>query len=101
EADDAGTDHTQGLGHGGKTQGTVVGQHLGLVERQARQSAWSGACGDNDMLGNEVFVSLAGNLDGPAAVHMSHERSRAMKESDFVLLEQIKDAVVVLLDHGG
>src|SRR5690554_3517688 len=101
QADDTGPDHTQGLGHRGKAQGTIVGQHLGLVEWEARQSAWSGARGDNDMLGNEIFVSFASNLDGPAAVHMSHEGTRAMKESNLVLLEQIQDAVVVLLDHRG
>src|SRR5690606_21677424 len=39
-------------------------------------------------------------LDGPATIHMGHERARAMEEGDLVLLEKIQDAVVVLLDDG-
>src|SRR6185503_8866870 len=46
------------------------------------------------------FVAGTGDCDLVAAINRFRERPFAMKERDLVLLEQIDDAVVVLLDHG-
>ena len=99
QADHASADDAQRLGHGADVQGAVVGQHDLFVERQAGQFTRRRARGDDDMLGDQVFLGGAGDLDGPAAFHLAAERALAVEERDLVLLEQVQDAVVVLLDH--
>src|SRR5690554_52467 len=98
QPNDTGTDHAQFLGHRRNAQRTVVRQHGGLVEFQARQLTRGGTRCNDHVLGNQFFFSLAGHLDAPAAVDLTRERTHAMKERDLVLLEQVKNAVVVLLD---
>src|SRR5690606_3680399 len=56
--------------------------------------------GDDDVFGDQIFVGLTGNLDGPATVNLGAERTLAMEERNLVLLEQVKDSFVVLLDDG-
>src|SRR5690606_26436198 len=47
----------------------------------------------------EVFLGRARHLDGIAAISLAGKGALAMEEGDLVFLEQIQDAVVVLLDH--
>ena len=51
------------------------------------------------MLAREGFALVARYGNFVAAVHGLDERAFAVKEADFVLFEQVKDAVVVLFDH--
>src|SRR5690606_26147432 len=100
QADYTCPDNTQLLGNRRDTQGAIVGKYLCLIERQAGQFAWRRARGNDDVLGNQVFFCLARNLDGPAAVALRNEGTRAVKESYLVFLEQIQNAVIVLLYDG-
>ena len=99
QADDAGADHAQRLRHGADVQRAVVGQHDLFIERQAGQLARRRTGGDHHVLGNQVFLGGAGDLDGPAALDLADERALAMEEGDLVLLEQVQDAVVVPVSY--
>lgn len=99
EADHARADHAQLLGHGADVQRAVVGQDVLFVKGQAGQLARRRAGGHDDVLGDQVGVGGAGDLDGPATVDLAGERALAVEIRDLVLLEQVQDAVVVLLDH--
>jgi hypothetical protein len=63
-------------------------------------SAGVGAGGHHDLLAGDDFLFLAGNLDFVAAFDSLHEGAAAVEEGDLVLLEQVQDAVVVLLHDG-
>jgi hypothetical protein len=99
QADHARADQAQLLGHRANAQRAVVGQHVLFVKRHAGQRAGVGAGGHDDLLAHQRFFGGAGHLDLVAAVGRLHERTTAMEEADLVLLEQVQDAVVVLLHH--
>ena len=100
QADHARADHTQLLGHGAHAQRAVVGQHVDFVKCHAWQRAGVGAGGHDDLLAHQGFAGCTLHLDFVAAFDGLGERATAMEEADLVLLEQVQDAVVVLLHHG-
>ena len=85
------------FGHRGDAQRAVVGQDALLVERRARQRARVRAGGDDHVPGLHDLVGRALDRDLVAAVDRLRERPAAVEERDLVLLEQVQDAVVVLL----
>src|SRR5512147_99724 len=51
------------------------------------------------MAGDERFLRRTADLDLDSGIVAADERTAAVEERDLVLLEQVQDAVVVLLDH--
>ena len=100
QADDAGADHAQLLRHFGNGQCAGVGEDQLFIELGTRQSAGVGAGGDDDVLGGDGFFGSAGNLDLVAVGVALDEGAATVEEGHLVLLEQVQDAIVVLLDHG-
>ena len=100
QPDHARANDAQPLGHGAHAQCAVVAEDVDLVKRRAGQRAGAGAGGDDDLSARQRFglASCHGNF--VAAIHRLDKGAAAMKERDLVLLEQVQDAVVVLLDHG-
>jgi hypothetical protein len=94
QPDHAGADHTQLLGHGTDLQRAVVAEDLLLVEGRTRQRTGAGAGGHHHLLGLQGLLT---GLQFIAAVLGRHEAAAAVEEADLVLLEQVEDAVVVLL----
>src|SRR5690606_30149463 len=87
EADYTRTDDTQFFGNTGQSQRTVVGKDFFLVKRQTGKFARRRPGGDDDVFGDQIFVGLTGNLDGPATVNLGAERTLAMEERNLVLLD--------------
>ncbi len=102
EPDHARADHCQALGHCAQTQAAVVGEHVDFIERHPRQGARAGARGHDHLLGGQGLWFSARpcrHRDFVAALEGAHEAAPAVEKRDLVLLEQVQDAVVVLLDH--
>ena len=103
QPDDAGADDAEFFGRRAagfaNAQSAVVGEDVFFVKRRAGQLAGAGAGGHDDLLAREGFALVARYGNFVAAVHGLDERAFAVKEADFVLFEQVKDAVVVLFDH--
>jgi hypothetical protein len=57
QADHAGADQAQLLGHRADAQGAVVAENQFFVERRARQRARAGAGGHDDLLAGQRFVA--------------------------------------------
>lgn len=70
-----------------------------FVERRIRQRARIGAGRDDDVLALERFVRSTRDGNFIAIRIGFHERAAAMEKADLVLLEQVQNAVIVLLDH--
>ena len=51
------------------------------------------------MLRGQAFVCFAANADLPCACRATRKRTLTVKKRDFVFLQQIQNAVVVLLHH--
>ena len=100
ESDHAGADHAERLGHRWNAQSAVVRQHRRLVERGAGQRARARTRRDDDLLAGQRLRLRAGDVDLVAALDRLRERAASVEERDLVLLEEIEDAVVVLLDDG-
>src|SRR5690554_4556704 len=50
------------------------------------------------MLGDDIGAFITGNLDGPATIDLRRKRPCTMEKGQLVLLEKIKDSIVILLD---
>ena len=79
-------------------QRAVIREHLLFIEGCTGQGPRGGAGGQHDLLAHQRFLSRAADLDLVAAVDRFHKRATTMKKADLVFLEQVQDAVVVLLD---
>ena len=100
EADDARADDAQRLRHMVDRERAVVRQDRLLVERGAGQSARIRSGRDDDVLGRQRVRLRARHRDLPAALALFRERAAPVEELDLVLLEEIEDAVIVLLHNG-
>ena len=99
QPDHARADHAQGVRHRTDAQRTVVRQDLVLVERSPRQRPCIRARRDDDVLAADDLVGGTADLDVVASIARLQERASTVEEGDLVLLEQVQDAVVVLLHH--
>ena len=92
EADDAGADHDQALGHLGELERAGRGDDLLLVDRDAGQRRHFRARGDQDVLGRQRVLDRA-------VVAQHRDRARlvdaagALERGDLVLPEQEGDAL--------
>ena len=100
QTDHAGTDDAQLGWNGVDGQCARVRQDQFLVEWCTRQFARVRTRGDDHMLGRQGFVGCARHADVIRASGGGSESGAAVEEGDLVLLEQVQDAVVVLLDDG-
>ena len=100
ESDDARANHAQTLGYRADAQRAVVRQDLVLIERGTWQRTGVRAGGQDDVLAHDGLTGRAGHRNLVAAVDRLRERAAAVEERHLVLLEEVQDAVVVLLDHG-
>src|SRR6266581_878199 len=106
EADDAGADHAEALGHVLEGQGTgVVADHL-VVDGNAGQVPRLRTGGDDDVAGLDRLAALgAAHGDLPEVVLAAGELAVAGEQRHLVLLEQAADAAgqlgddVVLAPH--
>ncbi len=78
-------------------QCTVVRQDALFVESRTRQGSCIGAGGHDDLFADQRIGGRSGHGDFVADIDRLHKRPTAVEVADLVLLEQVQDAVVVLL----
>ena len=100
QANHAGTNQTQLLGHCAHLQGAIVGQHVDFIERDARQRAGVRSGGHNDVVAGDSFFSSTRYFDFVARIGRLHEGATSVQEGDLVLFQQVQNPVVVLLNDG-
>ena len=66
----------------------------------AWQSSGIRPSGNDDLFTNDRLFCLARDFDFKATINCFGKRSTAMEKSNFVLFEQIQNAIVILFDDG-
>jgi len=104
QADDAGADHHQVLGHLGNRQRAGGVEDALVVDFHARQRGGLGTGGDDDVLGGEAALAAVGGghfhlarpVDAAPALHPVH---LVLAEEEFHALGQRGHALGLLLHH--
>jgi hypothetical protein len=99
KSDHAGADDTEFPRHLRHRQRTGVRQHQLFVEGRTGQRTRARAGGDDHMPAADRLRRLAGDVNLPAIGRLARKAAVAVKKFDLVLLEQEKNALVVLPDH--
>ena len=100
QADHAGADDTELGWHCSQRQRTGIRQDQLFIELGARQCARGRSGGDDHVLGAERHAGGSADVElVDAGAGLTCEGSAAVEERDLVFLQQVQNAVIVLLDH--
>ena len=101
QTDHAGADHAQCLGNAWQAQRAVVRQDGFFIEGRTGQRACARSGRHDHVFGRQRIRLVAGHRYLVAGVGRLLERAFAVKEGNLVFLQQVQDAIVVLLYDGG
>src|SRR3954470_4996019 len=99
KADHTRAHHTEALRHLRNRERARVRQNQLFIEVGAGQRARIGTGRNDDLLGDQRFRRLAADFEFDAIGARFNKAAAPLKKLNLVLLEQVHDAVVVLLDH--
>ena len=98
EPDHTGADHAEAFRHFADSERASIGKYEFLVEIGAGQRARIGARRDDGVFGEQGLRRFARDLYLAAFGIGFHKTAATVEKLDFVFLEQVNDAVVILFD---